>query len=233
MSHAVRSACIGGDGVLDERTRGMMAAALESFLDENIACDQSTIDGMLPQCSMNSSQMLDVFNTMANSMTLNTKLRREMGGGGQAAPNQVVTVRVGGADALFTDGDGAAEAISLARDAMEAGSSDAAKVAMKALEGYALEGDYNKLQGAMEKAGAPIYRLLTTPLVAELSRALTQTQWPEDAVATMMSCRAALARRQWLSVRGSSAGEPDADEGKAFGSLRQGKASWVAQGPAC
>ena len=25
MSHAVRSACIGGDGVLDERTRGMMS----------------------------------------------------------------------------------------------------------------------------------------------------------------------------------------------------------------
>ena len=70
--------------------------------------------------------------------------------------------------------------------------------------------------------GAPLQRILSTPAVSELSKVISNAQWPDEMTQQVLMVRSSLERRIAVGVFGSAATDLDADQRKCFAHLRQG-----------
>ena len=218
-------------GAMDGHSRRTAAAALDAYFQDHIEADVGAVRAMLPQAvtvlgsdGLESAQLSDVFRGFADNATFNLQLQRERAGAGGAGPAPPIRVLVGGDARIgWTDDDETrSEYTSLARDAVEVQGSTPLQQQLGELEGYAVAADYGGLHKALTSAGAPLRRMALSPTATMVSKAITQAQWAEGLMQTLLTVRNGLEQRTHLSVFGSAATEPTSGERNVFAQCRQG-----------
>ena len=206
-------------------TRGLLASALDAHLATFEEVGLNALTAILP-CAvegsgMTSAQLMDVLRTISEGA-------RSVGSGGghAAAAPQAITVRVSDGQSVgmigVDEGD-LAEAHSLARDVDEVLQTAVMTSGLRTIGQLAAAGNMTEMFVAVEATGAPLRRMLHSTLPDQLAKLLTHNQCPGDIMQMIHTIRYALARRQWVSVHGLSAGEASSDQKKAIAALSAGK----------
>ena len=226
MGAMMRESTLGSAAGLDNSSRRTAAAALDTYFQTNITMGASELRAMLPAradgaAGMDHQLLLSTFRAVVDNANFNKTLS-SADGGGRGAQQQVV-VRVGGTNFLDSaDDTNRAEFASLARDASEVVASGTLRAQLNKLEGYSTASDYPGLHNVLNGVGAPLQRILSTPAVSELSKVISNAQWPDEMTQQVLMVRSSLERRIAVGVFGSAATDLDADQRKCFAHLRQG-----------
>ena len=224
MSARMRESTIASAAGLDAAARRTAAAALDAYFEDNITMGSTELMAMLPAraegaAGMDHQVLLSIFRAIVDNSSFNKSL-------GPRRPLEVqppLVVRVGGQNFLDSaDDDNRAEFASLARDASDVAASGSLRAQLNKLEGYVASADFPGLFNVFESSGAPLQRILATPQVSELSKVISNAQWPDEMTQQVLAVRSSLDRRISVGVFGSAATDPSADERKCFAYLRQG-----------